>query len=57
MQDAQLIKPNNEHELLILWQQFIGGSALRQQQKGRIYIDKRGRDALWKEKHENKVLE
>lgn len=43
MQDAQLIQPNNEHKLLMLYQQFIGVSALQQQQqKGRICTDKWG---------------
>lgn len=47
MQVAQLIQPNNEHKLLMLYQQFVGMSALQQQQqKGRIYIDKCGRDSL-----------
>lgn len=56
MQDAQLIQPNNEHKLL--YQQFIGVSALQQQQqqqKGRIHIDK-WEETLWKEKHGNKAL-
>lgn len=57
MQDAQLIQANNEHKLLMLYQQFIGVSAQQQQQlKGRIYIDKWRRDTLWKKKHENKVF-
>lgn len=57
MQDAQLIQANNEHKLLMLYQQFIGVSAQQQQQlEGRIYIDKWRRDTLWKKKHENKVF-
>lgn len=56
MQDAQLIQPNNEHKLLMLYQQFTGVSAQQHQQKGRIYTDKWGKDTVWKKRNENKVF-